>query len=66
MKLDPLAFETELRPDTAGVVTAPRVHVWSDGAWLRERRQRDPLRSPMSVYEVHLGSWMRVPEEENR
>jgi 1,4-alpha-glucan branching enzyme len=66
LKLDPYAFECELRPNTAGIVTAPSKHVWTDEAWMTARRASKPLRSPMTVYEVHLGSWMRVPEENNR
>ncbi len=53
---DPFAFATEIPPATASVVTET-AHDWGDGAWLRKRAERDPTRSPMSVYEVHLGSW---------
>ncbi|MEU8901019.1 1,4-alpha-glucan branching protein GlgB [Nocardia sp. NPDC048505] len=53
---DPMAFATELPPATASVVTAAQ-HEWTDQEWLRRRAEGDPTRAPMSVYEVHLGSW---------
>ncbi|MEV0294581.1 1,4-alpha-glucan branching protein GlgB [Nocardia sp. NPDC050710] len=53
---DPLAFATETPPATASIVTASN-HVWHDRDWLERRAQLDPTRAPMSVYEVHLGSW---------
>lgn len=53
---DPLAFATEIPPRTASVVTES-AYVWNDEQWLDQRRAGDPTRSPMSVYEVHLGSW---------
>jgi 1,4-alpha-glucan branching enzyme len=55
-KADPLARFAEQPPATASVVTDSR-YEWSDGAWLTERAGRDLLTSPMSVYEVHIGSW---------
>ncbi len=55
-KADPLARLAEKPPATASVVTESR-YKWADTAWLVERSQRDLLASPMSVYEVHLGSW---------
>ena len=66
LKLDPLAFETELRPNTAGIVTTASQHRWTDDAWMEKRSAAHPLRAPLSIYEVHLGSWARVPEETNR
>ncbi|MDP9020120.1 MAG: 1,4-alpha-glucan branching protein GlgB [Actinomycetota bacterium] len=65
VKADPLAFATEAAPGTASVVTESS-HRWGDDEWLRQRRATDPLRRPLSVYEVHLGSWRRVPEEGDR
>ncbi|WP_330252560.1 1,4-alpha-glucan branching protein GlgB [Nocardia sp. NBC_00565] len=53
---DPLAFATELPPATASVVTESN-YGWSDGDWIAARERTDPTRAPMSVYEVHLGSW---------
>ncbi len=55
-KADPVAFRAEVPPATASVVFTPS-YEWGDDAWLRERAGRDPLASPMSTYEVHLGSW---------
>jgi 1,4-alpha-glucan branching enzyme len=65
IKADPLAFRTEVPPANASIVHTPR-HEWSDEAWLEARAKHDPLREPMSVYEVHLGSWRRNPLEDNR
>ncbi|MDQ1128777.1 1,4-alpha-glucan branching protein GlgB [Microbacterium sp. SORGH_AS_0888] len=56
MKADPMARQAEVPPATASVVTESE-HVWSDGAWIDERSTTAPLDRPMSVYEVHLGSW---------
>ncbi len=66
-KADPLAFRTELPPATASVVDEAR-HEWSDGdaSYLSRRRAGDPQAEPMSVYEVHLGSWRRNPLEDDR
>ncbi len=62
LKADPQAFFSELRPRTASVVWDTRKHEWQDAAWMEARAAVDPLRAPLSIYEVHLGSWMRVPE----
>jgi 1,4-alpha-glucan branching enzyme len=55
-KADPMARHTEHPPATASVVFTSH-YEWSDDAWMERRRSTDPYRSPMSVYEVHLGSW---------
>lgn len=55
-KADPMAFATEVPPATASRVTRS-THVWRDDAWLAARARREPNQEPMSVYEVHLGSW---------
>jgi 1,4-alpha-glucan branching enzyme len=55
-KADPVAFRAEVPPATASVVFTSS-YEWGDDEWLSERGNRDPLTSPMSVYEVHLGSW---------
>ncbi|MBL8589078.1 MAG: 1,4-alpha-glucan branching protein GlgB [Methylobacteriaceae bacterium] len=60
LKADPFGFAAEFRPSTASLVAAPPAHVWRDGDWIAARR-RDPRRAPMSIYEVHLGSWRRGP-----
>jgi len=62
LKTDPLAFAMQLRPGTASRVCDPSAFGWSDGAWMAARAGRDPYRSPMAVYEVHLGSWRRHPD----
>jgi 1,4-alpha-glucan branching enzyme len=62
LKSDPQGFFAELRPKTASVVWDTDKYGWGDEAWIAGRRGRDPLREPMAIYEVHLGSWMRVPE----
>jgi 1,4-alpha-glucan branching enzyme len=64
-KADPMACAAELPPKTASVVTRS-THAWDDEKWMRERAKRDPRRQPMTIYEVHLGSWKRVLEENNR
>ena len=66
-KSDPyaLAFEAET-PRTASVVAGLDDFQWGDGAWLAARTRRHPLHEPLSIYEVHLGSWRRVPEEGDR
>ncbi|HEV8631834.1 MAG TPA: 1,4-alpha-glucan branching protein GlgB [Thermoanaerobaculia bacterium] len=64
-KADPFAFRAQLPPETASEV-ADLSHEWRDGAWLAGRRERGALAAPISIYEVHLGSWRRVPEEGNR
>ncbi len=53
---DPFAFATEVPPATASVITESQ-HVWTDDAWLADRTTTEPARAPLSVYEVHLGSW---------
>lgn len=55
-KADPLAARTEVPPATASVVHHSR-YEWGDAAWLARRAKRQPHQEPMSVYEVHLGSW---------
>ena len=62
---DPLAFRCEVAPATASVIHHP-THQWGDHEWLDRRRATDPWHAPMSVYEVHLGSWRRDPREPTR
>ena len=64
-KGDPFAFHWETPPRTASVVWDTDYR-WSDEGWLNYRRESNALTRPMSIYEVHLGSWRRVPEEDNR
>ena len=56
LKADPYAFEAEAPPATASIVNHSR-YAWADAAWLERRRSLDPLSAPLSVYEVHAGSW---------
>ncbi len=62
IKGDPFARQSELRPATASLLAPPSRFAWTDDAWLANRRQRDWLHAPMSVYEVHLGSWREAAE----
>jgi len=66
LKADPYAFRGELRPDNGSVVGNLQSHQWNDAAWIAHRQQKNWLESPVSIYEVHLGSWRRVPEDHNR
>lgn len=65
-KADPYAFYCELRPRSASIVWDLSHYNWSDGEWMERREKRNRLDEPMLIYEVHLGSWMRVPEDGNR
>jgi len=64
-KADPLGLLHEKPPRTASVVW-DLDYQWNDSDWMQKRAARNSLRAPQSIYEVHLGSWMRVPEENNR
>ncbi len=59
LKADPFARQSELRPRTASVVADPAPFHWTDDAYMAERSSRDWRREPVSIYEVHLGSWRR-------
>jgi 1,4-alpha-glucan branching enzyme len=65
LKADPYAFATELPPGTASVVFES-TYEWSDDEWLSARAHTDGVRDRISIYELHLGSWRRVPEEGDR
>jgi 1,4-alpha-glucan branching enzyme len=64
LKSDPYAQAYEVRPHTASITTGPVHYTWNDQAWMQQRSSRDWQHLPMSVYEVHLGSWQRGPEGE--
>ncbi len=64
-KADPFAFHTEVPPRTASVLSDLN-YKWNDRVWLSQRPRRQAADAPISIYEVHLGSWRRVPEEGNR
>ena len=66
LKSDPYGFYSELRPKTGSIVARLDHHIWEDAEWMNQRANRDWLSSPISVYEVHLGSWRRVMEESSR
>lgn len=65
-KSDPFGFYSEVRPKTASIVYDLDKYKWNDDQWVNERKKRNALDAPISIYEVHLGSWMLVPEENNR
>jgi 1,4-alpha-glucan branching enzyme len=56
---DPYGFAAEVPPRTASKVVDLSAHAWQDGAWMASRAARDPLTAPLSIYELHLGSWRR-------
>jgi 1,4-alpha-glucan branching enzyme len=64
-KADPIGILHEQPPRTASVVW-DLTYEWGDRDWMQKRFERNSLRAPQAIYEVHLGSWMRVPEENNR
>ena len=66
VKSDPYSFATELRPQTASIVWNIDHYSWGDEEWMRTRASRNIRQEPLAIYEVHLGSWKRVPEEGNR
>jgi 1,4-alpha-glucan branching enzyme len=66
LKADPFAFSAELRPNNGSVVARIDKHHWRDSDWMIQRIHKNWLESPISVYEVHLGSWRRVPEQGSR
>lgn len=65
-KADPYGFAAEIRPHTASRVWDLTSYTWGDSEWMANRAKKNSLDSPISIYEVHLGSWRRVPEEANR
>jgi 1,4-alpha-glucan branching enzyme len=64
LKTDPYAQSFEVRPQTASIIAGPAQHHWNDQDWMEQRTSCDWQHTPMSVYEVHLGSWQRGPEGE--
>jgi 1,4-alpha-glucan branching enzyme len=61
-KADPYGFTSELPPKTASIIWNLD-YAWGDGDWMRSRRDRNAAAAPVSTYEVHLGSWIRSPED---
>ncbi len=64
-KTDPFAFFNEVPPRTASIVRDIE-YQWGDQQWMQIRQERNSLQGPISIYELHIGSWMRVPEQDNR
>ncbi|MBE9177901.1 1,4-alpha-glucan branching enzyme [Oculatella sp. LEGE 06141] len=63
-KSDPYGFQQEVRPKTASIVTDVDDYTWGDRDWMEQRRHTDPLTQPISVYEVHMGSWLNASASE--
>jgi 1,4-alpha-glucan branching enzyme len=59
LKSDPYGFQMQLRPENASVVADITAYQWNDAAWIEQRTKWDPLRAPISIYELHPGSWRR-------
>jgi len=65
-KADPYAFASEIRPASASKVWSLDGYAWGDQAWMAGRAAGQRLDAPIAIYEVHLGSWMRIPEKDGR
>lgn len=63
-KSDPYGFQHEVRPRTASIVADLSTYTWTDQDWMGKRRHSNPLNQPISVYEVHLGSWLHASTDE--
>jgi len=61
-KADPVAQQAEVAPGTASIVASPQPFRWTDDKWLAGRAQRQAPQAPISIYEVHIGSWLRPGE----
>lgn len=66
LKADPVARATELPPATGSVVAPATPFRWNDDAWMKTRNELRTYSAPLSIYEVHAGSWLRVPEQDCR
>ncbi len=66
LKTDPYAFFAQHTTQTGCMVFDLERYGWSDSQWMEDRAKRNPYAAPMSIYEVHLGSWQRLPDEGNR
>ncbi|SUS06206.1 1,4-alpha-glucan branching enzyme GlgB [uncultured Defluviicoccus sp.] len=65
-KCDPYAFFVEPSPGSAAIACDLSRHAWRDREWMQKRSMEDPRRRPISVYQLHIGSWRRRPEDGNR
>ncbi len=63
-KADPYAFQSEYRPQTASVTADLSGFQWKDLAWMEKRKTKDPFNDPLSIYEIHLGSWRKKNRDE--
>jgi 1,4-alpha-glucan branching enzyme len=63
-KADPYGFQHEVRPDTSSIVSHLDGFQWNDDAWISSRDRRNPLDQPISVYEMHLGSWIHASADD--
>ncbi|WP_413677549.1 1,4-alpha-glucan branching protein GlgB [Prochlorococcus sp. MIT 0916] len=63
-KADPYGFQHEVRPAKSSVISKIDSFQWNDQSWISKRDNRDPLKQPISVYEMHLGSWMHASSED--
>ena len=62
-KADPYAYYSEYRPQTASITADLGRFTWADEKWMKSRSEADTYKSPMSIYEVHIGSWKKAPRE---
>ncbi len=65
IKADPYAFNAQIRPDTSSVITELNDYKWGDEKWIKSRNQYQKEDQPISIYELHIGSWRRKTEQEN-
>lgn len=63
-KADPYAFTAEYRPGTASITCDISGFSWKDGSWMEKRKTADPVKGPLSIYEVHIGSWKKKDRKE--
>ncbi len=66
LKTDPMALKHEQFPGVSAIVQRSDNHAWADHGWMSKRASRDAAREPLAIYECHLASWARVPEEDHR
>jgi 1,4-alpha-glucan branching enzyme len=66
LKSDPFGFASECPPKNASVVKQLHGHEWQDNCWMNKRDSQFKINQPISIYEVHLGSWRRIVEDNNR
>ncbi|SPF46995.1 1,4-alpha-glucan branching enzyme [Syntrophobacter sp. SbD1] len=64
VKADPFGFSAEMRPNTASVVWDLDRYEWADTEWMHARKERQKFEAPISIYEVHLGSWRKAPHKD--